>query len=246
MRHFGLLGKSLSHSFSKDYFLEKFKSENITNCQYDLFPVSEISELKILLEQNPNLEGLNITIPYKEAALQFCTDFDQDAKRIGAVNVLKISKEGKVKGFNTDNIAFEKTIEGLIEKDERAIILGTGGASKAIAYTFSKLGNEYLIASRNPDNSKQNQIAYEEISPRLIKSIKLIINTTPLGMFPDIKSFPNINYNSLNKNHILYDLIYNPTETEFLRRGRERGAKTINGLEMLKIQAELSWDIWNK
>ncbi|MBP7708618.1 shikimate dehydrogenase [Candidatus Pacearchaeota archaeon] len=237
VRKFGLIGKKLAHSLSKKYFEDKFSKEGIKNCSYELI---ELSDISALLEATYNFNGFNVTIPYKESIIPFLDLLDADAKEIGAVNVVKIDK-GKLSGYNTDFRAFMETIKKLNLQNEKALVLGTGGASKAVCYALKKLG----IAVSTVSREKEDSLKYEDLTEEILKSCKLIVNTTPLGMFPNINDFPNIPYNFLTKEHLLYDLTFNPVETEFLKKGKSFGAKTKNGQEMFELQAELSWKIWN-
>lgn len=241
MRRFGLIGKSLSHSFSKNYFGKKFL-ELGTEATYENFELSKIEEIKQLLKDG-NLNGLNVTIPYKEAVIPYLDDIDPVAKKVGSVNTIAFMK-GKTRGYNTDVIGFENSLKPFLEHGmDRALILGTGGASKAVAYVLKKIGLDILFVSRNP--SKENEISYEECNANAIKWHRLIVNTTPVGTAPNISESPPISYEGITESHLLYDLIYNPAKTEFLAEGEKRGASIQNGLSMLKIQAEKSWDIWN-
>jgi shikimate dehydrogenase len=244
MRKFGLIGYPLSHSFSKGYFTEKFLRENLSDCEYLNFPIDSITKFPEILLKNPELCGLNVTIPYKEQLFPFLDEIDPEAKRIGAINTIKfIQGERKkiLKGFNTDVYGFSASLmEIMAEKIDNALILGTGGASKAVAYSLDELGIKYNFVSRKPGH-----LSYGNIDKRTILEHRLIINTTPLGTFPDVDNCPGIPYDFLSSSHILFDLIYNPAETVFLRKGREKGATTINGLRMLHLQAEKSWEIWN-
>ena len=245
MKQYGLIGHPLSHSFSKKYFTEKFEKENILDCSYELFDIENISSFNEILKQNTNLKGLNITIPYKESILCLLTDIDETAKQIGAVNTIKLSNNGKdIKGYNTDYYGFKKSLKPFLDiNHERALILGTGGAAKTVKYVLNELNIDCLLVSRNP--KAENEIAYNEINEYIIKHHQLIINTTPIGMFPNIEDSPLINYNELTKKHLLYDLLYNPTETKFIKKGKQQGCITLNGMEMLTLQAEKSWEIWN-
>ena len=244
---YGLIGKKLSHSFSPAYFEKKFKRLGL-DADYRLFELDDISKLPELLKKYPNLKGLNVTVPYKIEVLPFLDELDEIARQTKSVNTIQIKlKDGKpfLKGFNTDVIGFEQTILPLIKnrKGIKAMILGTGGSAKAVAFVLGKLGIEYLSLSRNPIQPKQ--INYLEITKEVLKDYKLIIQTTPLGMFPHIDVALPIPFKLLSKEHILYDLIYNPTETLFMKLGKQNGALVVNGLQMLEIQAEASWDIWN-
>jgi len=242
MRAFGLLGFPLGHSFSVPYFKNKFEREGILNCRYEAYPIDSINRLKGLLSSHKDLEGLNVTIPYKEAVIPYLDQMDGTAKEIGAVNTIRI-RNGILKGYNTDIIGFENSLLPILQKPAyKALILGTGGASKAVAYVLKKQGIPYRFVSRNPENEG---LAYDQIQSEIMNEYHLLINCTPLGMSPHLESFPEIPYSFIGANHILYDLIYNPEETLFLKKGKEQGARIKNGLEMLHLQAEASWEIWN-
>ncbi len=242
MRKFGLIGFPLTHSFSKKYFEEKFHREKISDCSYDLFELKSIEEFPSLLKSNPELVGLNVTIPHKESVIPFLDELDEGAKEIGAVNCIKI-EEGKLRGYNTDVYGFEISLTKFLTKiPEQVFVLGTGGSSKAVCYVLRKMKLPFCSVSRN---SKDGCITYNEIASKL-KSSNLFINTTPLGMFPKVDLFPEIPYNLLSVNDFLFDLVYNPTETEFLKRGKVKGAAIKNGLAMLELQADKSWKIWNE
>lgn len=243
MKQFGLIGYPLSHSFSKKYFTDKFENEHISNCQYDNYPLKEINEFSDLVA-NTSLVGLNVTIPYKQAVIPFLNDLDAEAEAIGAVNTIQIRNK-KLKGFNTDVYGFiESLMPFILERNHlKALILGTGGASKAVTFGLKKLHIPYMYVSRH---SRDNGMTYDALTIDLIKEHHLIINTTPLGMFPNVGTAPSIPYDGIGEEHILYDLVYNPEETLFLVKGKERGAQTKNGLEMLHLQAEKAWEIWNK
>ncbi|MDA3952614.1 MAG: shikimate dehydrogenase [Bacteroidales bacterium] len=247
MRFFGLIGKKLEHSFSPVFFKEKFEEEGIEDAFYNLYPLKNIDELNQLITDFSNLSGLNVTIPYKQDVISFLDEIDEDAKAIGAINTIKfdwIKSKLKLTGYNTDYLGFIDSIKPLLKKHHKsALVLGTGGGSLAIAYALKKLGIIYTKVSRNPKNN--NELSYELLNKELISETKLIINTTPLGMYPDISQKPDIPYDSLTKEHLLYDLIYNPKQTEFLRKGEKQGAVIKNGFEMLIKQAEYSWKIWN-
>ncbi len=243
-RSFGLLGKQISYSFSRGYFSEKFEKLNLDNYSYENFDLESIEELINLLKKRPDLAGLNVTIPYKEAVIAYLDELDPEAAEIGAVNTIKFLKNGRLKGYNTDCYGFEESLKPfLVSHPKKALILGTGGASKAIDYVLKKLGISTLFVSRNP--REENQIAYSEISSELLRDSKILVNCTPLGTFPNVDDHPDINYKFLTENHLLYDLIYNPKETRFLKKGRQQGAKTLNGLKMLELQAEKAWEIWS-
>ena len=244
-RSFGLLGKQISYSFSRAYFSDKFEKLNLVDCSYENFDLESISELEDLLKERSDLAGLNVTIPYKEAVIPFLDELDPEAAEIGAVNTIKFLESGGLKGYNTDCYGFEASLKPhLNSKPKKALILGTGGASKAIDYVLKKLGMSTLFVSRNPQG--RNQIGYHELSSELLDDSKIIVNCTPLGTFPNVDQKPNIPYQYLNENHLLYDLIYNPEKTAFLKEGEEKGAQIKNGLEMLIGQAEEAWRIWNK
>lgn len=237
-REFGLVGKSLKHSFSKNYFEEKNKKDF-----YELFELDDISQIRKIIVSKKELCGLNITIPYKEEVIKYLDRIEKEANQIGSVNVIKIIRGEKLilEGYNTDAVAFEKILKKLKLTNKKVLILGTGGVAKSIAFILNKNKINYSFVSRNP---KRNELSYEGLDKNLINGCEMIINTTPLGMFPNEKSFPPIPYEFLTKNHLLFDLIYNPSETEFLKKGKLLGARVINGMEMLKCQAELSWKIW--
>ncbi|WP_299159866.1 shikimate dehydrogenase [uncultured Tenacibaculum sp.] len=243
---FALVGKNISYSFSKGYFTKKFKDLDIKNSEYINFDIQSIKELSSKIKENKNnLKGMNVTIPYKLEVFNYLDKIDKKALKVGAVNTIKISKKGKLKGFNTDVYGFKKSLKPLLAKHhKKALILGTGGASKAVAYVLEDLGIKYKFVSRNPKEKKE--IAYNTLSKELIESCLLIINCTPLGTHPNINDKPDIPYEYLTSNHLLYDLIYNPSETTFLKKGKEKGADIKNGLEMLEQQAEKAWRIWNK
>lgn len=244
-RLFGLIGYPLSHSFSKKYFTEKYITESIDNCFYELFPLEKIDHFPKLLKDHPNFSGINVTIPYKEAVLPFLHELDEEAAAVGAVNTIAF-KDGKLKGFNTDIYGFEISLSKLIEsreqRPEKALILGTGGAAKAVAYVLGKLKIEFKYVSRKKD---KGNITYQDLDEKKLTDHRLIINTTPLGMSPNINNLPLIPYHFIGKEHFLFDLVYNPAETAFLKKGNNVGAATSNGLEMLFLQAEKAWEIWN-
>ena len=234
---FGLIGENLIHSFSQDFFKNKFENLNLKKYQYQNFEIKNVNEIVNIINRN-NLKGLNITIPFKSKSLSIVDEIDEHAKNIGSINTLQISKK-KIKGYNTDFIGFENSIKPILEKRKNALILGNGGSSKAIQYALKKLNINYKIVSRSGD------LNYENLTENDIISNKIIINTTPLGMYPNISDFPKIPYHILSKEHLAYDLIYNPDETIFLKKAKEMECKVKNGFEMLKIQAEESWKIWN-
>ncbi len=248
MRQFGLIGFSLQHSFSKQFFSDKFKLENSTDCVYENFELKSIDEFPILLEANPNLAGLNVTLPYKQSIIKFLDALDDEARDIGAVNVIKSEKtvdgKNKLTGYNSDHYGFAKSLKEILPKGNiSALILGVGGGSKAVAYALKKMNINFKIVSRRPN---EGQLSFDKISDEIINTHHLIINTTPLGMFPNVQTYPPLPYQQLTAKHILFDLAYNPDETVFLKKGKEKGAITLNGLKMLHYQAEKSWEIWNK
>lgn len=245
MIQLGLLGKKLSHSFSKNYFEQKFKKEQLDNYSYTLFELDDIEELPELLEKYPDLIGFNVTIPFKTAIIPFLDELDEKAKAVNAVNTVCIErKEEKsvLKGYNTDIDGFANSIKPFLKNiHERALILGTGGASKAVEFVLNNLGIETLIVSRSP---QPNQLNYSDVNKYVIKYHNLIVNCTPLGMYPNISSYPNIPYEFLNESHTLIDLVYNPEVTEFLKRGKKEQATILNGSSMLYNQADKAWEIW--
>ena len=237
MKTYGLIGKNISYSFSRNYFANKFKKEDIKNSQYINFDIDNLSELNNIF--NTDNFGFNVTIPYKEVIIPYLDSLDFHAEKIGAVNTIKLENEKKI-GFNTDWIGFKKSIEPLLNSHHtKALILGTGGASKAVIYALDQLKIETLMVSR------YGEISYEDLSEEIIQNHAIIINCTPVGTFPNVDAAPEIPYHFITKNHLAYDLIYNPAETLFLKKCKEKGAVVKNGLEMLEIQAEASWKIWN-
>lgn len=243
-RLYGLIGYPLSHSFSKKYFGEKFEKSLITDEYYDLFPMKDLNHLCELPDEFSNLVGLNVTIPYKEKVLDFLDEIDPEAAAVGAVNTIKI-KDGKWKGYNTDIYGFEQSLLNVLSNQDMpksGLILGTGGASKAVAYVLKKLNISIQLVSRTKG---ENRITYEDLDKKKLEENHLIVNTTPLGTFPNIHEAPNIDYSKLNENHLLYDLVYNPEMTLFLKNGKKHGTSTKNGLEMLYLQAEKAYSIWN-
>ena len=245
MDKYGLIGFPLGHSFSKSFFNEKFQNEGI-DAEYINFEIKGIDELPEVLATNPELRGLNVTIPYKEKVLSFLDYISVEARAIEAVNVIRVDHKGDdvvLKGYNSDVIGFTKSIEPLLETFHRkALILGTGGASKAINYGLKSLGLETVLVSRF---ERPGTIQYKDITPDVVKEYNVIVNCTPSGMFPHYDECPDLPYEALDNHNLLYDLIYNPDETLFMKKGRERGAQTKNGLEMLLLQAFASWDFWN-
>jgi shikimate dehydrogenase len=244
MLKLGLLGKNISYSFSKSYFKKKFEDEQISDISYENFDIQDISLFPSIIKKTEELKGMNVTIPYKEAVIPYLDKINKKAKKIGAVNTIKVTKKGKLVGYNTDCYGFEKSlIPYLKPHHKKALILGTGGASKAVAYTLKKLKIKYRYVSRN--SVKGLNFTYDMLTDEIVKDHHIIINCTPLGTFPNIEDCPNIPYSGITEYHVLFDLIYNPEETKFLRLGKQQQAITINGLKMLELQAEKSWSIWN-
>ncbi|RBQ02335.1 shikimate dehydrogenase family protein [Pedobacter miscanthi] len=247
MKTYGLIGYPLSHSFSKKYFTEKFLNEGIANHQYELFPIENIKSLPDLLSENPSLCGLNVTIPHKVNVLCYLNEVDEAAEKIGAVNCISIKSfegENYLKGYNTDAYGFEASLKPLLgPQHTKALVFGDGGAAKAVKYVLEKLNIEYLVVVRK---ATEGAILYTDITAEILTAHKLLINTTPLGMSPNVDTFPEIDYTQLGAEHLAYDLVYNPLETAFLAKAAEQGATIKNGLEMLYQQAEKAWAIWNK
>ncbi|GAA4313049.1 shikimate dehydrogenase [Compostibacter hankyongensis] len=244
VREFGLIGYPLGHSFSRQFFAEKFAREGHTDCRYENYPLENIGLFPALLEQHPALEGLNVTIPYKQQVMPFMDELSDAASEVGAVNCIRFQK-GMRKGYNTDVIGFERSLRPLLEPHHvQALILGTGGAARAVAWVLARLGIAAELVSRQ-GNAAAGIRDYASLDEPAMERYTLLINTTPLGMYPQVNACPDIPYNLLSPRHLLYDLVYNPAETLFLRRGREQGAQVKNGEEMLILQAEASWEIWN-
>ena len=246
MPEFGLIGRSLTHSFSQTYFTQKFERLHLADHHYELFELPTINDLPALLARRPGLRGLNVTIPYKEQVWPFLSEVAPSAARVGAVNVIEFTPDGRLIGHNTDYVGFRDSLRALLPTTWpaglRALVLGSGGASKAVEVALRELGIGYWVVSRNPMGAG---LTYQELTPRLLKEHLLIINTTPLGTYPEVEECPPIPYEALTAHHCLYDLIYNPRETEFMKRGQAAGAQTKNGFEMLCLQAEAAWAIWN-
>lgn len=241
MKRYGLIGYPLTHSFSQKYFTEKFAAEEIEGCSYELFPLENIDDIRLLFEIEKNLCGLNVTIPYKESVIEYLDNLDPVAAEIGAVNCIAIDAFHKT-GYNTDWLGFIDAIKPYLEPHHtHALVLGTGGAAKAVKYACKQLGIETVSASRNSAEA----ISYQDIDKNILAKYFLIINTTPVGMFPEINTSPDIPYSYLTAKHLVFDLIYNPEETAFMRKAKQQGAKTINGYNMLVHQAEHAWKIWN-
>jgi shikimate dehydrogenase len=242
MRRFGLIGKTLKHSFSKTYFEKKFAEQGINGCSYENFELQSIDEFPDIIANTPGLRGLNVTIPYKEEVLRFLNSKNEIVEEINACNCINIIN-GQLHGFNTDAVAFKNSLQKSLKPYHKcALILGTGGAAKAVQYALKELGIDFLLVSRH---KKENQLGYEDVGGDTIGEHHIIINTTPLGMYPNVDQDPPIPYTDLTPQHLLYDLTYNPPKTKFLQQGEKRGAQIINGYEMLVAQAEESWRIWN-
>jgi shikimate dehydrogenase len=246
-RRFGLIGYPLSHSFSRKFFSDKFSAESI-DAEYLNYEINNIDLLPEIITSDPDLEGLNVTIPYKEQVISLLDKVDDAAAEIKAVNTIKIIRNGdrfSLEGFNTDIIGFRDSIKPLLQKyHHKALILGSGGASKAIIRVLTDLGLETIIVSRNPQY--KGEISYTDLDEDVLENYKVIVNTSPIGTFPKIEGCPAIPFEYINEQHLLYDLVYNPSETEFLKQGKIRGASIKNGLEMLHLQALASWEIWNR
>ncbi len=247
-KQYGLIGYPLSHSFSAGYFESKFINEDITNCSYDNFPIQSINDFPGLIDTHPNLNGLNVTIPYKEAVIPFMNDISESAREIGAVNTIKVIRnqsETILKGYNTDVFGFERTLhKNKIKLPQNTLILGTGGASKAVEWVVKKYNCKVLFVSRNRKGN--SIISYDNINDDILRDFTLIINTTPIGMYPHPQQAPEIPYQAISTYHTCIDLIYNPEITLFLRKVKLQGAKSVNGLYMLEQQAEKAWEIWNR
>ena len=242
---FGLLGKNISYSFSRGYFTKKFETLDLKKYLYKNFDIQDLKEFPEVIAEETNLLGINVTIPYKEEVIQYLDTLDKTAEEIGAVNTIKFTKRGNLKGYNTDVVGFKNSIAPLLKKHHKhALILGTGGASKAVAYALAKNNIACVFVSRSP--SENNEISYKDLDAAIIAKHHIIVNCTPLGTSPDIHLSPAIPYAFITDKHLLYDLIYNPEITSFLSKGKDRGAVIKNGYEMLELQAEESWRIWNE
>jgi shikimate dehydrogenase len=242
MKRYGLVGKNITYSFSRSYFAEKFAAQDVFDCAYENFDLVSIAGFPELLRNYPDLKGLNVTIPYKEAIIPYLDSLSETAAVIGAVNTIKFHANGQLEGFNTDQYGFAKSLEPLLKMHhQKALILGTGGASKAVAFALKTLGIDYRFVSRN---FSETTIRYEDLET-VFDNYQIVINTTPVGTFPNTGDCPNILYERLTSQHIAYDLIYNPAETLFLQKAKSHGAIVKNGLEMLELQADKAWEIWN-
>lgn len=241
MAKYGLIGKNIGYSFSKAFFTTKFSQENRTDT-YQNFDIASIESLKDVIQANETLKGLNVTIPYKESVIPLLDRIDKEAKKIGAINTIKIHQDGSLVGYNTDHYGFAKALADFLPlKEKSALILGTGGASKAVSYVLDAMNYKYQLVSRT---KTETTLSYDELNEDVISNHLLIINCTPLGTSPKTQEFPDIPYQYLSKDHLLFDLIYNPLETVFLRLGRAQGTQVTNGLKMLEYQAKKAWSIW--
>lgn len=239
MNHFGLIGKNISYSFSEKYFIDKFRNESIFNSNYKTIDLNEISEINHIIQEK-ELKGFNVTIPFKEQIIPYLDELDSTAKNIGAVNCVKVQGNKKI-GFNTDVYGFKKSFQPLLQPHHKsALILGSGGASKAVCFVLNELNIPYKIVSRI------GGFTYKDVTAKTLCENTIIINTTPVGTFPKVEEKPSIPYAYITENHLLFDLIYNPSKSKFLQEGEIRGAKIKNGYEMLVLQAEKSWEIWNQ
>ncbi|MCX2743126.1 shikimate dehydrogenase [Mangrovivirga sp. M17] len=246
MRKFGLIGFPLSHSFSKKYFSEKFTKAGIENTTYELFPIEEASQMKGLFENDEDLIGLNVTIPHKESVIQYLDSLDDSAKKVGAVNVIKKEK-GKLVGYNSDFYGFTESLEDFTDGKvpQNALVLGTGGSSKAVTAALKMMNCKVTLVSRT---SGKGVITYEELKkkPEILRENHLVVNTTPLGMKPNVEPKPDLDYSQITSDHIFFDLVYNPSVTSFMKAGQEKGARVKSGYQMLVLQAERAWEIWNE
>ena len=240
---YGLVGKNIAYSFSKGYFKEKFEKLGLANYSYENFDLQDINEFSDVLKNTSNLEGLNVTIPYKQEVIPFMNSLDSQAEQIGAVNTIQFTKDGP-KGFNTDAYGFENSIRPFLQHHhKKALILGTGGASKAVAFVLSELQIDSVFVSRNPSDE---QMSYTDLNDKVFEEYTVLINCTPLGTHPNVEKKPNIPYQAITEKHLLFDLIYNPSKTAFLQEGESRGARICNGHRMLELQADRAWEIWQE
>ncbi|PTX43672.1 shikimate dehydrogenase [Christiangramia gaetbulicola] len=241
MRTFGLIGKNIDYSFSRKYFSEKFSKEDLKD-QYVNFDIASIEEFPVILKNN-EISGLNVTIPYKEVVIPFLDKLDAHSEKIQAVNTIKFENDGSITGYNTDYWGFLNALKPHLKPQHtKALILGTGGASKAIAYALELLNIQYKFVSRKPE---KDQFSYTDLDKDILDSYTLIINCTPLGTHPKVEACPDLPFEHISNQHLVFDLIYNPAETRLMKLSSEKGAQTLNGLEMLKLQAEKAWSIWN-
>lgn len=243
---FGLIGFPLSHSFSKKYFTQKFEQESLRQCRYELFPIRHIDELPSLVAANPDLAGLNVTLPHKKTVFGFLDVIHEEALAVGAVNTIRLSN-GRLEGFNTDVFGFEKSLTALLGDAEnrpgmQALVLGAGGAASAVAFVLKKRGIPFRLVSRS---GADGSLTYSQLTWNIVAAYPLIVNTTPLGMYPHTESFPDLPYEAIGPGHFVFDLVYNPEQTIFLKKAKANGARTCNGLQMLYLQADRAWEIWN-
>jgi len=244
MKKYGIIGKSLVHSFSKKYFEDKFKNENISDVEFLEFEIENIEDIKALIKDHPELKGFSVTIPYKEAIIPFLDETDKVVQEIGACNCVRI-ENGKLIGYNTDTSGFLESFLTMYEMHYfKAIILGNGGASKAVIHALEELSIDSLIVARNPKN--ESEILWSDLNSKHFEDANIIVNTTPLGTFPNIDEYPDIPYSEINRHFLAFDLVYNPEKTVFLQKAEKNGAKIINGYDMLQFQAEEAWEIWQK
>ena len=243
MRKFGLVGRNISYSFSRNFFSEKFQREGI-EATYENFDLQDISEFPKVISKNPELVGLNVTIPYKQSIFPFLDALDPVAEEIGAVNTIKVEKDGSLTGYNTDHFGFAEALRPLLKPHhKKAVILGTGGASKAVDYALRHLELSTTFVSRSPS---KNAISYDDLSEEIIQEHKVIVNTTPLGTYPKVEEYPSLPTEYLSSGHLVFDLIYNPPMTKLMQLAAARGASVLNGQKMLELQAEKAWEIWNR
>ncbi|MFI5141172.1 MAG: shikimate dehydrogenase family protein [Bacteroidia bacterium] len=244
MKQLGLIGYPLSHSFSKKYFDEKFQKLNLSEYSFSVFSMEDVNQFPALLSEHKNLIGLSVTIPHKEIVIPFLDEIDEVAKEIGAVNCIKITN-GKLKGYNTDTLGFKQSLRPFLDVNHtKALVFGTGGAAKAVAYTLKKLNIDVWFVTRQKNTDLPNSFTYEELNEEIVSACKLLVNTTPLGMHPNINECPALPYNAITPQHLVYDLTYNPAETLFLKKAKEQGALISNGYNMLCFQADEAWGIW--
>jgi shikimate dehydrogenase len=244
MKVYGLIGKNIDYSFSKKYFTERFANTNSVDCVYENFDLASIDDFSSVLQSHPNVAGLNVTIPYKESVIPYLQLLSKKAIAIGAVNVIRFMKNGKLKGYNSDYFGFKKALKPLLKPHhKKALILGTGGSSKAVAFALEELGITSTFVSRDASKSS---VTYDWLNATTFENFQIVVNCTPLGTSPDVAEFPPIPYQFFTEKHLAFDLIYNPAETQFLQRAKQHGAITKNGKDMLVFQAEKAWKIWNK
>jgi shikimate dehydrogenase len=245
VKNFGLIGRSLKHSFSREYFEKKFETLGLNDHHYLLFEIQSVEQFPEIIETIDHLKGVNVTIPYKESILPYLDELHGEASEINAVNCIRI-KNGRLSGYNTDVYGFAQSIKPFLDTGhERALILGTGGASKAVAHALRKIGVHVFFVTSSPAKKNADTFLFSEVNERMMGACRLIVNATPLGMYPDVGSAPPIPYQYFTQSHLAYDLIYFPSETNFLQKAKQYGAVTVNGLSMLQLQAEKSWEIWN-